>query len=270
LRPAKMSHLLSVKSSELVLKALPDLPLVGPGDDLVTFILDGCAASGETLADGDILVLAQKIVSKAEGRTVALASVTPSAEALRLAQSVKKDPRLVEVILAETNEVVRCREGALIVENRFGLVLANAGVDASNVDKNADDVVLLLPQDPDSSCEMLREGIREHAGVDVGVMINDSLGRAFRNGTAGTALGAAGIPTLVDLSGMPDMFGRPLRVTQVAIADELAAAASLLMGQANEGRPVVLVRGFECNALPGKGQDLIRPKEQDLFRGPSQ
>jgi len=265
-----MSHSLSVKSSKLVLTALSNLPLVCAGDDLVTFILDGCAADGETLSDGDVLVLAQKIVSKSEGRTVALASVTPSAKALRLAQSSKKDPRLVEVILAETNEVVRRREGALIVENRFGLVLANAGVDASNVDKNADDVVLLLPEDPDRSCALLRERIKERAGVDVGVMINDSLGRAFRNGTAGAALGAAGIPTLVDLSGMPDMFGRPLRVTQVAIADELAAAASLLMGQANEGRPVVLVHGFECNAQPGNAQDLIRAKEQDLFRGPSQ
>ena len=265
-----MSHSLSVKSTELVFTALTNLPLVSAGDDLVALILGECAEVGETLSDGDVLILAQKIVSKAEGRIVNLATVTPSAVALKLAKSSNKDPRLVEVILAETNEVIRQREGALIVENRFGVVLANAGVDMSNVDQDGDDFVLLLPENPDRSCSLLREGIKQRAGVDVGVVINDSLGRAFRNGTAGAALGAAGIPTLVDLSGTPDLFGRPLRVTQVAIADELAAAASLLMGQANEGRPVVLVRGFQCDALPGTGQDLIRAREQDLFRESSQ
>ena len=248
--------------------ALTGLPLIRAGDDLVALILGECSAAGEKLCDGDILVLAQKIVSKAEGRVVDLASVTPSAAALELAQSSNKDPRLVEVILTESNEVIRQREGALIVENRLGVVLANAGVDMSNVDQDGGDAVLLLPEDPDRSCALLREGIKQRAEVNVGVMINDSLGRAFRNGTAGAALGVAGVPTLVDLSGTPDLFGRPLRVTQVAIADELAAAASLLMGQANEGRPVVLVRGFQCHAAPGKGQDLIRVKEQDLFREP--
>ena len=248
--------------------ALTGLPLIRAGDDLVALILGECSAAGEKLCDGDILVLAQKIVSKAEGRVVDLASVTPSAAALKLAQSSNKDPRLVEVILTESNEVIRQREGALIVENRLGVVLANAGVDMSNVDQDGGDAVLLLPEDPDRSCALLREGIKQRAEVDVGVMINDSLGRAFRNGTAGAALGVAGVPTLVDLSGTPDLFGRPLRVTQVAIADELAAAASLLMGQANEGRPVVLVRGFQCHAAPGKGQDLVRVKEQDLFREP--
>ena len=263
-----MPHSASVKSSQLVLTALTGLPLIRAGDDLVALILGECSAAGEKLCDGDILVLAQKIVSKAEGRVVDLASVTPSAAALELAQSSNKDPRLVEVILTESNEVIRQREGALIVENRLGVVLANAGVDMSNVDQDGGDAVLLLPEDPDRSCALLREGIKQRAEVDVGVMINDSLGRAFRNGTAGAALGVAGVPTLVDLSGTPDLFGRPLRVTQVAIADELAAAASLLMGQANEGRPVVLVRGFQCHAAPGKGQDLIRVKEQDLFREP--
>jgi coenzyme F420-0:L-glutamate ligase/coenzyme F420-1:gamma-L-glutamate ligase len=251
-----------------VFTALTGLPLIRAGDDLVALILGECSAAGEKLCDGDILVLAQKIVSKAEGRVVDLASVTPSAAALALAQSSNKDPRLVEVILTESNEVIRQREGALIVENRLGVVLANAGVDMSNVDQEGGDAVVLLPEDPDRSCALLREGIKQRAEVDVGVMINDSLGRAFRNGTAGAALGVAGVPTLVDLSGTPDLFGRPLRVTQVAIADELAAAASLLMGQANEGRPVVLVRGFQCHAAPGKGQDLIRVKEQDLFREP--
>ena len=263
-----MPHSASVKFSQLVFTALTGLPLIRAGDDLVALILGECSAAGEKLCDGDILVLAQKIVSKAEGRVVDLASVTPSAAALELAQSSNKDPRLVEVILTESNEVIRQREGALIVENRLGVVLANAGVDMSNVDQDGGDAVLLLPEDPDRSCALLREGIKQRAEVDVGVMINDSLGRAFRNGTAGAALGVAGVPTLVDLSGTPDLFGRPLRVTQVAIADELAAAASLLMGQANEGRPVVLVRGFQCHAAPGKGQDLIRVKEQDLFREP--
>ena len=264
-----MHHSAPVKSSQLVFTALTGLPLVRAGADLVGLILGECSAAGEKLCDGDILVLAQKIVSKAEGRVVDLASVTPSAAALKLAQSSNKDPRLVEVILTESNEVIRQREGAIIVESRLGVVLANAGIDMSNVDQDGGDAVLLLPEDPDRSCALLREEIKQRADVDVGVVINDSLGRAFRNGTAGAALGAAGVPTLVDLSGTPDLFGRPLRVTQVAIADELAAAASLLMGQANEGRPVVLVRGFWCHAAPGKGQDLVRVKEQDLFREPS-
>lgn len=264
-----MPHSESVKSSQIVFTALTGLPLVRAGDDLVGLILVECSAAGEKLCDGDILVLAQKIVSKAEGRVVDLATVTPSAAALKLAQSSNKDPRLVEVILTESKEVIRQREGAIIVENRLGVVLANAGIDMSNVNQDGGDAVLLLPEDPDRSCALLREEIKQRADVDVGVVINDSLGRAFRNGTAGAALGAAGVPTLVDLSGTPDLFGRPLRVTQVAIADELAAAASLLMGQANEGRPVVLVRGFRCHAAPGKGQDLVRVKEQDLFREPS-
>tara|TARA_B100000315_G_C14493391_1_gene548712 strand:+ start:199 stop:996 length:798 start_codon:yes stop_codon:yes gene_type:complete len=264
-----MSHTESVKSSKLVFTAFTGLPLVGVGDDLVSLILHECDSTNENLCDGDVLVIAQKIVSKAEGRVVNLADVTPSDAALVLAQSSNKDPRLVEVILAESKEIIRQREGAIIVENRLGVVLANAGIDMSNVDQDSGDAVLLLPEDPDRSCARLRDGFKKRAHVDVGVVINDSLGRAFRNGTAGAALGTAGVPALVDLSGTPDLFGRPLRVTQVAIADELAAAASLLMGQADEGRPVVLVRGFKCDSEPGAGKDLVRIKEQDLFREPT-
>ncbi|MBD87334.1 MAG: coenzyme F420-0:L-glutamate ligase [Rhodospirillaceae bacterium] len=265
-----MSSSSSANCSKLTFTALRNVPLVHSGDDLVSIVIGACAESNEKLCDGDILLLAQKIVSKSEGRSVSLVDVIPSKAALVLAKSSNKDPRLVEVILRESNEVIRQREGALIVENRQGVVLANAGIDMSNVEQESGDTVLLLPKDPNLSCVRLKDEIRRRTGTKVGVVINDSLGRAFRNGTVGAALGAAGVPTLVDLSGTQDLFGRPLRVTQVAIADELAAAASLLMGQADEGQPIVLLRGFRCDAETGTAQDLIRAKEQDLFREPKQ
>jgi coenzyme F420-0:L-glutamate ligase/coenzyme F420-1:gamma-L-glutamate ligase len=253
--------------ARLSLVALGGIPLVRPGDDLAALILSALEATGERLIDGDVLVLAQKIVSKAEGRIVDLATVTPSAEARRLADVVDKDPRLVELILAESTEVVRYRKGVLIVAHRCGAVLANAGIDRSNVGQTAGaERVLLLPADPDRSCAALRDSLRQRTGAEVGIVINDSLGRAWRNGTVGAALGAAGIAALLDLNGRPDLFDRPLQATQVGLADELAAAASLLMGQADEGRPVVLVRGLKGVAGDGSAGDLVRPREQDLFR----
>ena len=251
----------------LRLLPLPGIPLVGPGDDLARLILDGVAAAGAGLEPGDVLVVAQKIVSKAEGRYVDLGRVTPSPRARRLAALCRKDPRLVELVLAESTEVLRFRPGVLVVVHRSGVVLANAGIDHSNV--GADDGserVLLLPADPDATCRRLGEELRARAAVELAVIVNDSLGRAWRNGTVGVALGAWGLPALLDLRGRNDLFDRPLRVTQEAVADELAAAASLLQGQADEGRPVVLIRGFASRGRGVGAAALIRAKEEDLFR----
>ena len=260
-------------NGQLSIIALPDTPLVSPGDDLTSIICNGLAGCGLTLQDGDILVLAQKIVSKAEGRYAALDSVTPSQKAIKLANDVGKDPRLVELILSESRDIVRKRKGILIVEHNLGIVMANAGIDTSNVEQLKSDVageatrqVLLLPKDPDASCEALRDALRENTGADIAVIINDSVGRAWRNGTVGMAIGAAGIEALLDLNGRPDLFDRPLQTTQVGLADELAAAASIVMGQADEGRPIVHVRGYNSKVGQGTAQDLIRPHEQDLFR----
>ncbi len=258
-------------AARLTITALSGFPMVQQGDDLAALILDVVSATGDRLVDGDVLVLAQKIVSKSEGRVVDLATVTPSDRAKELALAVDKDPRLVELILSESTEVVRHRKGVLVVASRHGLVLANAGIDRSNVEPAtggtaASENVLLLPENPDRSCAGLREALRQRAGVDVGVIINDSLGRAWRNGTVGAAIGAAGIPALLDLNGTPDLFDRPLQSTQVGLADELAAAASLVMGQANEGRPVILIRGLSASRGNGSAADLVRPREQDLFR----
>jgi coenzyme F420-0:L-glutamate ligase / coenzyme F420-1:gamma-L-glutamate ligase len=253
--------------AELSISALAGIPLVRPGDNIADLILDGLANSGLALQRGDILVVAQKIVSKAEGRHVDLRTVTPSARAKALAVEVDKDARLVELILRESAEVVRYREGVLIVAHRCGAVLANAGIDASNVvPGGGDNHVLLLPEDCNGSCRQIRDRLAARTGIEAGVLIIDSLGRAWRNGTVGVALGAAGIPALLDLRGKPDLFGRELRSTQVGIADEIAAAASLLMGQANEGTPVVLVRGLDLRSANGSADDLIRARELDLFR----
>lgn len=242
----------------LELIALPGVPRVRPGDDLPALIRDSLARLGERLRASDVLVVAQKIVSKAEDRHVALRTVTPSPRARELAAQAEKDPRLVQLILDESSEVLRARPGVIVVVHRLGFVLANAGIDASNVE--GEETVLLLPRDPDASCARLREAL------GVPVAINDSLGRAWRNGTVGTALGASGLPGLLDLRGRPDLNGRALRTTELGVADELAAAASLLMGQADEGRPAVLVRGFPYALRDGSAAELIRPQHLDLFR----
>ena len=244
--------------------ALSGIPLVKPGDALPALILAALKISGLSLQNGDVLVLAQKIVSKSEGRYLELAGVEPSARALQLARLCDKDPRLVEVILGESREVVRARRDVLVVEHRLGYVLANAGVDASNVGDEGK--VLLLPLDPDASCRSLRAALKAATGAAAGVLINDSWGRAWRLGTTGTALGVAGVPAVKDLRGAPDLFGRKLRSTDVAVADELAAAASLLMGQAAEGHPVVLVRGFPYPLRESSAAELLRPRSLDLFR----
>jgi coenzyme F420-0:L-glutamate ligase/coenzyme F420-1:gamma-L-glutamate ligase len=256
-------------TNQLNLAALPNIPLIQPGDDLVAIILKSLTEIDLKLQNDDVLVLAQKIVSKAEGRLVKLADVVPSAQALELAPQLQKDPRHVEVILRETKEIVRMRAGVIVVEHRLGYVCANAGVDRSNVaphGESAEDYLLMLPEDPDRSCADLREKLYQSTGVRVGVIINDSHGRAWRNGTVGVALGSAGLPALLDLRGTPDLFDYPLQVTQVGLADELAAAASLLMGQAAEGRPIIHVRGVPYPLREGNAQELIRQKDLDMFR----
>ena len=248
--------------------ALSDLPLVKPGDDLAGLIAAALERGiGKLITTGDILVVAQKIVSKAEGRYVDLARVEPGIEAQRLARETEKDARLVQVILDESRRIVRHRPGVLIVEHRLGYVMANAGVDRSNVDPAmGDEPVLLLPRDPDASAASLREKLACHFGSAPAVIISDSFGRAWRNGTTGIALGVAGLPSLIDMRGHEDLYGRALRVTEIGFADEIAAAASLLMGQADEALPAVVVRGLTWSAQPRPAKALIRAAAEDLFR----
>jgi coenzyme F420-0:L-glutamate ligase/coenzyme F420-1:gamma-L-glutamate ligase len=252
----------------LTLSPLVGLPIVQPGDDLPELIIDAIKRSNIQLAGGDILVIAQKIISKSENRFVDLRSVSPSKRAAELAQEIDKDPRLIELVLQESTSILRYRPGTIIVEHRLGFVCANAGIDHSNVcdEIGSDDLVLLLPKDPANSATQIRERLEEWSQQRIGVLIIDSHGRAWRLGTVGVAIGFSGIPGLEDLRGDPDMFGRTLQVTQVGAADELAAAASLMMGQAAEGKPVIHVRGFPYPLREGSIKELLRPENQDLFR----
>jgi len=261
----------------LTFTPLPKIPLVHPGDDLVDLLMNSMQFAKVNLEDGDILVLAQKIVSKAENRLVNLTTVKPSKEAIELAGRVDKDPRLVELILEESNKVLRVRPGTIIVEHRLGFICANAGIDHSNVEpgespdsekhagKFAQDWVLLLPENPDHSALEIRRKIKLATGNRIGVLIIDSHGRAWRLGTIGMTIGISGLPGLVDKRGWQDLFGYRLKITIVAAADELAAAASLVMGEAAEGTPAVHVRGFPYPLREGSLKELLRPKEQDLF-----
>jgi len=252
---------------EMKLTALPDFPLVKPGDSLPGLIKASLNQAEMSLQDGDILVLAQKIVSKAEDRLVDLNQVHPGEAAEALAAETGKDARLLDVILGESRNIIRKGPGLVIVQHKLGFICANAGVDHSNVQGyEGGDWVLMLPEDPDASAQRIRAALELTYGVRIGVLIIDSHGRAWRNGTVGIAIGVAGIQALQDLRGHPDLFGEILRSTQVGVADELAAAASILMGQADEGRPVILVRGWPH--APGEGllPDLLRPEEMDLFR----
>ena len=253
----------------LTLTPLHHIPLIRQGDDLAEFVVRTLEKNNIQLEDNDILVFAQKIVSKAEGRAVNLVTITPSPRALELAQQTEKDPRLVELILCESNEVLRIRIGTIIVEHKLGFVCANAGIDHSNVagvGDSTEEWVLLLPKDPDRSAEKMRKTIQSKTGKRIGILIIDSHGRAWRNGTVGVAIGIAGMPGLEDLRGKLDLFDFTLRITQVGAADELAAAASLVMGQAAEGTPIVHVRGFPYSLREGSMKELIRLKDQDLFR----
>jgi coenzyme F420-0:L-glutamate ligase/coenzyme F420-1:gamma-L-glutamate ligase len=253
----------------LTLTSLNNIPLIRRDDNLADIVLKSLQETGLELQDEDILVFAQKIVSKAEGRKVNLATVSPSPRAIELAQQTEKDPRIVELMLQESNEVLRTRVGTIIVEHKLGFVCANAGIDHSNVagaGNSTEEWVLLLPEDPDQSCTLLRNQIESKTGKHIGVVIIDSHGRAWRNGTVGVAIGMSGVPGIIDKRGDKDLFGYTLRITIIGVADELAAAASLVMGQASEGRPVVHVRGFPYPLQEGSLKELLRPKEQDMFR----
>ncbi|MCA3389250.1 MAG: coenzyme F420-0:L-glutamate ligase [Roseomonas sp.] len=241
----------------LQLFALPGLPMVQAGDDLAGLLSAAMARAGLTPQQGDVLAVAQKIVSKAEGRSVALASVQPSAVARELAAQTGKDARLVELILSEAERVVRARPNLIIVKHRLGFVMANAGIDQSNI--GTDGHALLLPHDPDGSAAALA------ARLGLPVVITDSFGRAWRRGTVGVAIGSAGLPALRDLRGQPDLFGRTLMVSITGFADEIAAASGLVMGQGAEGQPAVLLRGLSWSDAENPAAELIRPAQEDLF-----
>ncbi len=238
------------------------MPEVQPGDDLVALLLRALVADGLALQDGDILVLTQKIVSKAEGRIVTLAEVEPSAFACTVAEQTGKDPRLTEVILREARRVVRMDRHVLVVETRHGLICANAGVDRSNVGEGR---VTLLPQDPDASARAIREELKRRTGVEVAVLITDTFGRPWREGLTEVAIGVAGLAPLKDYRGQRDRFGLPLHATIVAIADELACAAGLLF-EKSAGIPAAIIRGYAYDPQEGPASALLRPPERDLFR----
>ncbi|MBN9670986.1 coenzyme F420-0:L-glutamate ligase [Roseibium aggregatum] len=251
--------------TRICLETLDGFPLVEPGDDLVELICRSLEAGGQVLEDGCVLVLAQKIVSKAEGRYRNLSEIVPGDRAKLLATETAKDPRLVQAILDESTEVVRRRKGVLIVRHKRGWVMAQAGIDQSNIEGGDEGRILLLPEDPDASALKLKTELERRSGVSLGVVIADSFGRPFRNGTTGIAIGAAGLTSFLDKRGHRDLFGKTLQVSTIAHADEIASAASILMGQADEGTPVVLIRGLSPSAHVD-ASSLVRPIEDDMFR----
>lgn len=252
--------------TQITLTGLPGLPLVRPGDDLAALIAASLADAAFDLEPADVVVITSKLVSKAEGRFCDLMTVTPSPRAHEIAAITRKDPRLVELILRESAAVSRMRADVLIVRHRLGFTLANAGIDHSNVGEGGEDWVLLLPEDPDRSARELRARLGALTGVEPGIVISDSHGRPFRNGTVGAAIGVAGIPALNDMRGRQDLFGRVLRITVTGLGDEIAAAAGLVSGQGAEGLPVVIVRGLALPEADGRATDLVRPTELDLYQ----
>ncbi|HEY3696666.1 coenzyme F420-0:L-glutamate ligase [Phenylobacterium sp.] len=246
---------------------LPGLPLFQPGDDLAGAIADGVAAAGLGLQDGDVLVVAQKVVSKVEGRLVALAGVEPGASARAAAAKADKDPAVLQLVEQESSEIMRVAPGVVIVRHRSGQVLANAGIDASNISHEGGERVLLWPADPDASAARLRRALEARFGIKLAVIVSDSLGRAWRMGTTGTAIGVSGLRPIRDRRGETDLFGRTLIATVIGVADEIAAAASLVMGEATEGLPAAIVRGatYVRDETAGVGE-IVRPLAQDLFR----
>jgi coenzyme F420-0:L-glutamate ligase/coenzyme F420-1:gamma-L-glutamate ligase len=251
-------------SRSLIVTPLLGIPLIQPGDDITQVIVDGLEKNGLSLQEGDALVITSKIISKSEGRIFTLAEVVPSAEAEALAEEVLKDPRLVELVLQESVAISRKAPNSLVVRHRLGFVSANAGLDQSNVD--TDGQVLLLPLDPDGSAAKIHEDLKERFGVSVGIVVSDSHGRPFRLGTAGIAIGVAGMPALLDLRGNQDLFGRVLKVSMQGYADMVASAAQIVAGEGDEGLPIVLIRGLNYPQQAGKATDLCRSIEDDLYR----
>jgi coenzyme F420-0:L-glutamate ligase / coenzyme F420-1:gamma-L-glutamate ligase len=245
--------------------ALPNIPLVQPGDDLAAMILDSLHSTQLELQAGDVLVITSKIVSKTENRYVRLDTVEPGPEARQLAAEIGKDPRMVELVLRESQGISRKAPGVLVTAHRLGFVSANAGIDHSNTGGD-EESVLLMPLDPEATAHTLRQQLLTATGAEVGIVISDSHGRPFRLGTVGVAIGVAGLPALLDLRGQTDLFGRELRISMQGYADMIASAAQLIGGEAAEGRPVTLVRGLQYPAQMGSVRDLLRPVDQDLYR----
>ncbi|MBI5878620.1 MAG: coenzyme F420-0:L-glutamate ligase [Chloroflexi bacterium] len=252
---------------QVIYTAVPGIPLISPGDDLGRVVFEAASAAGVQLADGDAIVFAQKVVSKSEGRLVRLKDVTPSARATDVAAITGHDPRLDELIIRESTEILKMRRGLIVVAQRTGFICANAGIDRSNIEPDGDEIVVsLLPVDPDASARLLRARLQALSGKQLAVLIIDTHGRAFRDGVIGTTIGLAGMQALRDARGEEDLFGFHLQHTVIAPADEIAAGASLLMGQSGEGRPVVVVHGARYNPGEGSVRELVRPRELDLFR----
>jgi coenzyme F420-0:L-glutamate ligase / coenzyme F420-1:gamma-L-glutamate ligase len=250
----------------IALVPVTGIPLVEDGADLGQLIVT-CLGPASRIEAGDVLVIAQKIVSKSEGRTVSLADIEPTKDAISLGTAIQKDPRIVELILRESREIVRTRPGLVLVEDTRGLVCANAGIDRSNIQQHGEEEeVALLPVDPDASAQRIRQRIHELTGHWIGVIVNDSHGRAWREGTVGVAIGLAGLPGLWDRCGEADLTGYVLQHTVIGLADEIAAAASMLMGAASEGIPAVLIRGLTLPPGNGTAREIQRPKAMDLFR----
>jgi coenzyme F420-0:L-glutamate ligase/coenzyme F420-1:gamma-L-glutamate ligase len=250
--------------------AVPDLPLVGPGDDVPALVARALGAAGLAVGDGDVVVVTSKLLSRAEGRFVLLSKVEPSARAIELANEIGKDPRAVELILRESSAVSRRAPGVLVVRHRLGFVVANAGIDQSNAvppgaKADSGPWALLLPEAPDASAAAIRAQIERETGAKIGVVITDSFGRPFRVGTVGVAIGVSGLPPVWDRRGEADLFGRTLENTITALADQVAALADLVAGQAAERRPVVLVRGLGFDPSDDGASALLRPAKEDLY-----
>lgn len=254
----------------LELIALPGVPIVEPGDDLAQTVLTALHSARITLEDGDVLCIASKIVSRVEGRFLDLSTLDVSPEATRLAKEVGKDPQLVEAILRDSQSVSRKTKNALIVRHRLGFISANASIDASNAapplgPEGSGPWVLLMPRNPDKSAEALRAALETETRAKIGVVITDSFGRPFRVGTVGVAVGVAGLPAVYDQRGKTDLFGRPLECTVTAVADQIAAAADFVSGQADEARPFILVRGLKFDPAQTSAQELLRDPKTDLY-----
>ena len=251
--------------SEVAISTLSGIPLITAGDDVATIILKAAHENGVEFRDGDVLVIAQKIISKAEWQLIPLSEVTPSEKALNLAAEVEKDPRLVQLILDESTAVLRVKPGVIMVRHRLGHVGANAGIDQSNIEHGDGDAALLLPRDPDATAARLHAACKQATGKHIGIIIADSMNRPWRLGTVGSAIGCAGVQVLDDLRGQHDMFGRELKIAMVNRADSIAAMAALLMGESTQRTPVALVRGLPITKAEGTAKDIMRPLEDDLF-----
>ena len=253
-------------NNKLEVIALNNVPSIKENDDIAKIIIDNSREDNLEIQKNDIVVIAQKIISKSEGRLIDLQTVFPSDQAKEIAKQASKDARLVELIIQESNEIIRIQNGVIIVEHNLGHILANAGIDQSNIE-NGDGHVLLLPKNPNKSADQIRRDLDLSLGVKVGVIITDSMGRAWRLGTTGHAIGSSGVKTIIDLRGKSkDLFGRELKTTVIGFADQIASAAALVTGESNEGKPVAIVRGIDMPSDSDNGNDLIRPKKEDLFR----